>query len=300
MHRSSLKATPTTGRVDITDEDRRAILEPLTRYGHIDTVHFECFGKRHYTTTRSRLKKFFHETADWKLADKPILRNVSAHAKAFSEPIYYHRGPSIYADLNYDDQTKKLLESTIIGPHFNEHDISLCRCVAEIEQAVTKAGLEFISHYEIVKRSKRVSKDRPLHVPVPKIEHTFKSGTKTLTNIDVRPDAVFGIRYPGNKTRFFAVERDRGNETFIPTHGFDQTSWLQKVLSYRAALWQELGISKIYILAIMETERRADNLINTFKEPSLYALPVKSTYKPDNFYFTATWKGQTPLKLGEV
>ena len=54
-----------------------------------------------------------------------------------------------------------------------------------------------------------------------------------------RRHAVFGIGFPEETYRFFAVEYDRGTETIRPTEDMEKSSWLRKVRMYEEAPYQD-------------------------------------------------------------
>ena len=217
--RSHITPKATTGRVGVTEDDKRFLFEPLTRYGFLPTKHLIAIDRRHHTTTRSRLKKYFQETEKWPLRNKPIIRHTDALRYSINAQAHYYRGPATFRDLNTPLQLQKWIEATTIGPRFNDHDVLLSCSIADIEIATKKAGLRFISHLEILKgASEKAQKaENPFEIPVGPIAWNFKSGRRTIAKTTLIPDAIFGIEYPEG-IRFYAAEFDRGNETYIPTH----------------------------------------------------------------------------------
>jgi hypothetical protein len=216
---------------------------------------------------------------------------------------------------------KKWAEATMIGPAQKPHDYSVNNIVQEIEQSVAKAGLRFINHLEILKRAPETAQKAPspLSLPVKHIEFNFrKGGLKSKVNFSIRPDAVFGIEYPNNQVRFFALERDMNTETYIPQHGFSDTSWLEKTLAYDALadgqLMKYLGIPRLHVLGIMQTDRCVNNFLAKLatiplKHPELFGFctarqhtRMKFPYTLPDYYLTAEMKrhGLPPLKLGTV
>lgn len=316
--RSHIVAKATTGRVGVTEDDKRDLFEPTTRYGFIPTKHFIAIGRRNATTTRARLKKYFHETQNWPLKNKPLLRHTDALRYSINAQAHHYRGPAAFRDLNIDPQTRRWIEATTIGPRFNDHDVLLSCSVSDIEIAVKKAGLRFINHLEILRGASPEAQraDNPLEIPVSSIAWNFKSGRKTLANISLIPDALFGIEYPQG-VRFFAAEFDRGNETYIPTHHLDDTSWLRKMLCYQAikpTIAAYLGIPKLYVLAASRTPLKAKNLLSAITRvyPSgtdMFAVGVAKEIgafsripAPDDYYFAMDWQrvNNPPLNLSRV
>ena len=304
--RSHITPKATTGRVGVTEDDKRFLFEPLTRYGFLPTKHLIAIDRRHHTTTRSRLKKYFQETEKWPLRNKPIIRHTDALRYSINAQAHYYRGPATFRDLNTPLQLQKWIEATTIGPRFNDHDVLLSCSIADIEIATKKAGLRFISHLEILKgASEKAQKaENPFEIPVGPIAWNFKSGRRTIAKTTLIPDAIFGIEYPEG-IRFYAAEFDRGNETYIPTHSLDDTSWLRKMLCYQAikpTINEYLGIPKLYVLAAMRTQLKAKNLLAAIAKvyPSgtdMFAVGLAKEIgafsrisAPDDYYFTMDWQ----------
>ena len=322
--RSAIKAEATTGRMDITDNDRNGFFEPLTRYGFLPTRDLKAFDPRYHSRSAERLTYWFGEAAEWPRSDKPIIRHTPALRYSINAQNQYRRGPAVYRALNKDKDFQRLAEATIIGPYFDDHDIGLSHAVAEIELSCRKHGLRFINHLEILENAPLHARDaaEPLCIPVQKISWIFE-GPETLTvKTSVTPDAIFGIEYPEG-VRFFAFEYDRGNETNIPVKpDLKKTTWLKKWLCYdylaKGALEEYLGIPKMTVLALMKSNATAKHILQDFKDihksfsPKFVngfvvgvAKPVgrySMIPPPDDYLFNLEWDGvgDLPLKLSQL
>lgn len=121
----------------------------------------------------------------------------------------------------------------------SDHDASLSFVDSSIEIGVRRtATLRFLSHLDIIRNALAEAQNAqsPLSIPIPEISHTFDSGKGVaLKNVDLEPDALFGIQYPpldDPDFRFFALEYDRSTEDVEPSGNLLRASWLRKVLSY--------------------------------------------------------------------
>src|ERR1044072_5898736 len=95
MRRSRFNPEPTSGIVDINEHDAHASFEPLARYGFLPTSRLVALDDRHPQGSRDRLTDLASETAEWKLADKPIIRLTDEmRSRGIGAPAFSKNGPA--------------------------------------------------------------------------------------------------------------------------------------------------------------------------------------------------------------
>jgi hypothetical protein len=116
------------------------------------------------------------------------------------------------------------------------HSVMVCEVLAHFAIALQDPELDmrFIPWSEI-------RNNMPVHVRTAKDVHSLPVDIEEILNRKshrstkaLTPDAVFGIEYPDKRTRFFAIEADRGSEPLMRDN-LNQTSIMRKVLQYKAA-----------------------------------------------------------------
>jgi hypothetical protein len=183
--------------------------------------------------------------------------------------------------------------------------------MSSIEIGVRRTrGLRFITHLDIIKNASAEARNAasPLFVPIPQLSHAFSSGhTVSLKNVHVRPDALFGIEYPGPDFGFFALEYDRSSEDVEPTKSLMRASWLRKVLSYSAISAPPEPIYETYLKVpvlivlcvfsdrtrmanVMDLVRRHAGDLNQFLFKAIPPVDPLLNAAPLSQLFTAPWQ----------
>ncbi len=189
----------------------------------------------------------------------------------------------------------------------------ICDCIASVELGVREnPSLRFISWQEII--AKAPESTRNLHNPFElsvSISHTFSNFKATQrADIKIVPDALFGLEYTtyGQKSyRFLALEADR-NQMPVARSNLRQSSYLKKILSYRAIAAQNvhkthLGIPNFLVLNVITNERHMKSImalldaITAQKGSQMFLFKSISTLgdfriapAPTSHMLTAPWK----------
>lgn len=253
-----MQRSPHGKRTELTARDIE-IFRLLGRYRYLRSTFIHAFvGGASVTRFKERLGHLFHEgyiarpEAQWNFAD---CRHV---------PAVYEIGVGARRALAHcgRDHNERV---TWLGQHAHRqftHAMMICEILASIELAVREhAQLRFVSWSEILSRAPDETKGS---------DHPFKFA---LPRCSVVPDALFGIEYlsDGKQVyRFFALEADRATMP-ITRLGRDQTSYLQKLLSYREIISQRmhrkrLGIPNLFVLTVTTSQPHQEHMLAAFQQ----------------------------------
>jgi hypothetical protein len=214
------------------------ILAFLQRYRFLDAKHIYALLGSSNTNVRSALSDLFHEHG---------LVNRLPQRGFLRDPLY---DPEVY-ELSNEGLTllaeraepvepvepATWLKQTRYGAKtLAAHNLAICHVVASIEAAATSSGLRFITCTEVLARAPRATQEarQPFAVPV-SISHQFPGGEVRRCDSPVLPDAIFGLQYPDDSFRCFALEIDRGTMPLTRSN-LDETSYLRKLLQYREVI----------------------------------------------------------------
>ena len=90
------------------------------------------------------------------------------------------------------------------------------------------------------------------------------------TQVSVMPDAIFGLEYPGQAYRFFALEADRATMPIVRKN-LAHTSYHRKLLGYRQILLREAyrtrwGVPNLIVLNVMTCSERMRHIMGDLKQ----------------------------------
>ena len=298
----------TTGVLVRTLHDARGIAEPLERYGELiasqlvglyNAVHNLPPSSVH---VRARLKQLYHETAGLPPTSMIVLRPDYQWRYGYNHQTIYRRaagtGRFLFHSEVYDADALRWANCSRIvalspspAQEPSHHDAALSLLMSSLEIAIRQcAELRFISHIDIIRNASTAAKSAPspLSIPIPAISHAFAGGRRVeLTDLHVKPDALFGIQYPPADDpdfKFFALEYDRSTEDVEPSKNLVRASWLRKVLSYSAIaqrpqpIYQSyLKIPNLLVLAVFCDATRMAHVTRLVKAHAAY---------PQQFLFT--------------
>ncbi len=185
-------------------------------------------------------------------------------------------------------------------------------CLASIELGVRHdPNLRFIPWQDIIAKAPEATRNlpNPFELPV-SISHAFcKSEEPRRADIKIVPDAVFGLEYTtqGHKTYcFFALDADRN--TTVARSNLRQTSYLKKILGYRAIVSQSIyrshhGLPNLLVLNVITNEHHMKSVMSLLDEVTekkgspMFLLKTLSTLgdfrtapAPSTHILTAPWR----------
>lgn len=261
----------TTGVLARTINDARGIAEPLERYGELVACQIVgLYNALHGLPPKSlhtlaRLKRLFHESEGLPPTAKILLRPEYQWRYGYNHQTIYRRAAGtarlllnqgIYDQdaLGWANGTRIVQINGDLRQEPSDHDGALSLVMSSLEIAIRQCrDLKFLSHIDIVGNASAQAQRaaNPLSILVPRISHTFRNGRCVeLTDIHLKPDALFGIQYPpadDPNFTFFALEYDRSTEDVEPTGNLLRSSWLRKVLSYSAISQQPNPVYETYL-----------------------------------------------------
>lgn len=305
----------TTGVVVPTAHDARGIAEPLERYGELlacqivalyNAIHDLPERSDH---SRARLVRLFHEAEGLPQTSQLLSRPEYQWRYGYNHQTVYRRAAGAGRLLGsfglYDDQMLAWVNACRVvaitadpGREPPLHDAAASFVMSSIEIGIRRTpALQFISHVEVIGNASEEAKtaQSPLSIPVPALSHNFASDrTATLQNSYLRPDALFGVRYPPEHDpdfAFFALEYDRGTEDVEPAANLGRSSWLRKTLSYSAICAPSaaihvryLKVPALFVLCVFQDERRMANVMQLVarvaQDPRLFLFKTIPTVDP--------------------
>lgn len=188
-----------------------ALFSLLARYRFLraNFIHAFLGGDRQHLIDRLRL------LWDHGYLDRPVAQWETIHALC---------RPIIYENTDRAEQTLRQHGAAVASNapvQTFKHSLLVSDLVSSFELSARQFGIAFLPSDTLGITS--------LQLPCA-ISHTFRNGKIYRSARGLVPDALFGLR--GTKTIWFALEADRGTEP-IDRGNLQQTSYLQKILSYR-------------------------------------------------------------------
>ncbi len=137
-----------------------------------------------------------------------------------------------------------------------KHSLYICDFVASMEIAVRNAGLEFITQDEILQRANQ--------------SNFFMKTNYNGKEVEVRPDALFGVRYKNGKVNFFMVEVENQNPK--DPRNTNRSSFAHKVKTYKQVGaergYEHLGIAGFRVLTVFTHKGAVENSLEIIKKYS--------------------------------
>jgi hypothetical protein len=232
------------------------IFAALDRHGPLPTrflYEFVRSERRDYSHFQNRLTEFYHGDRNGPYLTRPP-QQFDSYAARYQHLVYdlTPRARHALAEANL------LLDASLTRASSFLHQLMQASIAASFELGALEEGLKFISRADILHHPKcpkaMTDSVMPFVVPVE------SGGTRMLI-----PDDVFGLEYPGQGYRFFALEADRNTES-IRRSRLDQTAFGRKVDGYVAAIAgrvfeRQWGIPNLTVLTITTNRRHAENLL---------------------------------------
>ncbi len=262
-------------RVELTNRDIE-LFTLLNRYRYLRSNFLYSFlGGNSETRFKERLGHLYH---DGRYINRPTQQWQFANCR--NMPLIYEldaKGEQFLRQQGLIQSDSPLLNKGRAGACRQfAHELMICDCIASIELGVREnPNLRFISWQEII--AKASESTRNLHNPFElsvSILHTFSNSKGTQrADIKIVPDALFGLEYTayGQKSyRFFVLEADR-NQMPVARSNLRQSSYLKKILAYRAIAAQNiykshLGIPNFLILNVITNERHMKSIMALLDE----------------------------------
>jgi len=299
-------------RIELTDRDIE-LFKLLNRYRYLHSNFLYAFlGGTSETRFKERLGHLYH---DGRYINRPPQQWQFANSRHM--PLIYEldeKGEQVLRQQGLIQSDSPLLAKGRTGACRQfAHELMICDCIASIELGVREdPALRFISWQEII--AKAPESARNLHNPFElrvAISHAF-SNSKGAQQADIKtvPDGLFGLEYSANgqKTyRFFFLEADR-NQMPVARSNLRQSSYLRKILAYRAIAAQNiykshLGIPNFLVLNVITNERHLNSImalldeVTAKKGSQMFLFKSISTLgdfrvapAPTSHILTAPWK----------
>lgn len=272
--RSRMHRAPTNKRLEISERDIE-LFRLLSRYRYLRSSHLHMLaGGRSHKRFVERLGHLYHEGG---YIDRPAQQWQAINARYM--PAVYELGDAgerlLVERGILDRELSPLLRKGRQGAvRQYHHDLMVCDILSSIEIGVrADPALRFVSWQEILASPKMPASTRaapnPLALPAEATYTCSRTGKTDRWMGPLVPDALFGIEYracDGKKTyRFFAVEADRNTEP-IARHNLQQTSYLRKLLQYRAiatnkAYTTHLGLPNLLVLTVTTNDEHTRNIM---------------------------------------
>jgi hypothetical protein len=255
IRRSRNNRTP-TGKLARITERHRNILYILQRYRFLDARHIYALLGSNNSNVRKALSDLFHEHG---LIDR--LPQRAFMRDPLHDPEVYEltdAGLDVLSARGEPSETATWLKQTRYGAKsLAVHNLTICHVVAAIEAAAKSSGIRFISCSEILRRAPKATQElrNPFAIPV-SISHLVQGKVQRL-DASIIPDALFGLQYPNQSFRCFALEIDR-NTMPLTRANLNETSYLRKLLQYRelisrGAYKQHFGMTSMPLLLLTIT-----------------------------------------------
>jgi len=231
------------------------MFEAIDRHGPLPTPYLYEFARTFrpsYLKTQKRLTELYNGDQVGSYLTRPP-RQFEAFEARYQHIVY---------DLT--DRAKLALEDRLgrFSPRRTDpflHQLMGACVASSIELACREKGLRYIPREEILTHPKvGQAKDatNPMALPV---------GSSKLV-----PDDLFGIEYPGEGFRFFAVEIDRNTES-IERRNLEQTAFGRKVGNYLEVLGARTfqawwGIPNLSILIVTTNATHGRNILDYIRK----------------------------------
>lgn len=273
--RSRMRRIGTGKRIELTERDVE-LFKLLSRYRYLRSNFLYSFlGGNSETRFKERLGHLYH---DGKHINRPPQQWQFANCRHM--PHIYEldqRGEEVLRQQGLVQYDSPLLQKGRAGACRQfAHELMICDCIASIELGGRgDRDLRFISWQEIIAKAPEETRSlrNPFELSV-SISHAF-SNAKDVQRADIKivPDALFGLEYGahGQKSyRFFVLEADR-NQMPVTRSNLRQSSYLRKILAYRAIAAQNLhkshlGIPNFLVLNVITNERHMKTIMALLDE----------------------------------
>lgn len=259
MHRMSVGK-----RIELTERDVE-LFKLLDRYRYLRSNFLYAFlSGNSETRFKERLGDLYH---DGRYINRPEQQWQFANCRYM--PLAYEldaRGEEVLRSLGIVNHDSSLLSRGRMGAYRQfAHQLMICECMASIDLGVRQQpSLRFISWREMVSKTPTASSaiTNPFEFSVLILHNGQSVETKVV------PDGVFGLEYSANSEkmyRFFALEVDRNTMPLVRSN-LAQTSYLKKILAYRAIAAQnlqktQLGIPNLFVLTLTTNEQHMKNIM---------------------------------------
>jgi hypothetical protein len=313
--RSRMRRISVGKRIELTERDVE-LFKLLDRYHYLRSNFLYAFlGGNSETRFKERLGDLYH---DGRYINRPEQQWQFANSRYM--PVVYEldaSGEQVLRNLGLVQNDSPLLTKGRMGAYRQfAHQLMICECMASIELGVRQQpGLRFISWREIMSKASEATRalPNPFEFSV-SISHDGQSA-----NTKVVPDGLFGLEYAadGEKScRFFALEVDRNTMPLVRSN-LNQTSYLKKLLAYRAITAQnlakvQLGIPNLFVLTVTTNEQHMTNIMDVLaqvapeRKSKLFLFKVRSetcvfqkSAEPTPRMLTEPWQrvGYEPLAI---
>lgn len=252
-------------RIELTPRDLE-LFKVLSRYRYLPSNFLYAFAGG--ASEKRFIERLGHLYHDGRYVNRPEQQWTFANARYM--PVVYELDDAGY---------RALFEHGIAANGRDRrparqfaHSLMVCEILASIELSTRASGsLRFISANEIIAKAPLASHSGyPLAFPV-SIEHPMHGAKKICrAEFTLVPDAVFGLEYEGKKYRFFALEADR-NTMPVRRAELRQSSYLRKILAYRAIVAQQLyksrlALPNLLVLNVTTNEEHMHNIMALLKD----------------------------------
>lgn len=299
MERRDRFTRQTTGK-RVTPTERDVLwFQKIQRHGPLPSTYLYQFGKHlahDKLEAHKRLGDLFHEDTTphrGPYLDRPAPLNPAGGFRQESVSEINDRALSLLRERSLLETDRGLA----VDYRPFTHNFMVGCITASIELAAQEAGLEFISAH-------RILKGKALRLPC-QVSYTHPNGKSDRCDNDLTPDALFGLKYPNGKARFFMLEADRATEP-LERETLEWSSYLRKILQYEQVINEgtykkEFNIPSLLILNVTVSEQRAKNILaltkrvtgnNSYQLTQYY--PLFASYlqipKPMPELVTGPWK----------
>jgi hypothetical protein len=253
----SAAPSPTVRRLVLTEADY-LLFEAIRRHGPLPS-HYLYELTKHARRDRShlqnRLTEFYNGDANHPYLTRPPRQFASF--KARYQHLVYDLAPRARQVLA--ERATKALCTPKRSDEFVHQLMQAC-VAASIELTAPANGLRYISRNEILSHPSCPATTQQAANPMAIPTHGF-GGRSTLI-----PDDLFGLEYPGQGYRFFALEIDRGTES-IERKDPGQTAFGRKVDGYLHILKQRVyrdhwGIRNLHVITVTTNTTHARNILD--------------------------------------
>jgi len=282
LNRRLRYAAPQPGalRMMLTDADY-LLFEAINRHGPLPTHYLHEFTRHergNLGNLKFRLTHFYNGDAHGPYLTRPQQQFASFHARY--QHLVYDLAPR--AKIALAERGTLVRQTQGRSAPFVHQFMQAC-VSASIEITARARGLRYISRGEILVRARA---DLPLPLP----------GNRSLI-----PDDLFGLEYPGEGFRFFAVEVDRNTES-IERSVSGQTAFGRKIAGYlnilRTRAYQaHWGFPNLTVLTVTTNRTHAANILNYIRAQRAGSLAERFLFQADPS-FGANWRVPSDVLSG--
>lgn len=231
-----------------------AIFGAIERHGPLPSRYLYEFVRRErrdYSHFQKRLTEFYNGDEGGPYLARPP-QQFAAYAARYQHLVYdlTPRARHALAEAGGPDPAAPSTTSSFV------HQLMQACVCASFELSAASHGLRYISRTDILRHPRFPATSRAGHQPF-----ALLSPGRERSLI---PDDVFGLEYPDQGFRFFALEIDRNTESITRTR-LDQTAFARKVEGYLQTLSTKMhlaqwGLPNLHILTVTTNARHAENL----------------------------------------